>query len=164
MNQLEGCFNKFMYVTGGIALFVVAIILITDKCEGKQSSRDNDYNDYPTMGNRTSISADDSIYINQKIKEYKEAIQNNERVSPSLYGESSSTFTPDDAYDEGYNEGYEQGKYDGENGECYECGYDDSNNYYNYYETKYEEGYQIGYEEGYNEGHSKFEDEHESEE
>ena len=161
MNQLEGCFNKFMYVTGGIALFFVAIILITDKCEGEQSSRDIDY---PAMGNKTSISADDSIYINQKIKEYQEAIQNNERVSPSQYEESSSTFTPDDAYDEGYNKGYEQGKYDGEKGHCYECGYDDSNNYYDYYETKYEEGYQIGYEEGYNEGHSTFEDEHEWEE
>lgn len=129
-----------MYVTGGIALFVVAIILITDKCEGKHSLRDNNHNDYPIMENKSSISADDSIFINQKIKEYKEAIQNNERVN-SLYEEFSSTFTPDDAYDEGYNEGYEQGKYDGENGECYECGYDDSNNYYNYYETKYEEGY-----------------------
>ncbi len=166
MNKLEGCFEKFTYVTGGIAIFFVAIVLIIKKCEDKQSSdNSNNYSSYPISGNKKSISIDDSIYLNQKIKEYKEAIQKNEEVnSSSQLEESSSNFTPDDAYDEGYDRGYEQGKYDGENGECQECGYDDSNDYYDYYETKYVEGYQIGYEEGYNEGHSTYEKKQKSDE
>ena len=76
---------------------------------------------------------------------------------------TSSSFTPDDAYDEGYDEGYEQGVEDGRRGRSHGYGYDDSNDYYNHYETMYCDGYSSGYDEGYSSGHNDYEDHDEDE-
>ncbi|MCM1138244.1 MAG: hypothetical protein NC453_06685 [Muribaculum sp.] len=73
--------------------------------------------------------------------------------------QSSSSFSPDDAYDEGYSIGYEHGEYDGRYGYGNGHSYDDSNDYYNKYEDEYLDGYNSGYDDGYNSGHSHYEDE-----
>lgn len=71
---------------------------------------------------------------------------------------SSSSFTPDDAYEEGYDYGKEQGRNDGRNGRSHGYGYDDSNDYYNHYETRYCEGYEEGYDDGYASGIDEYEE------
>lgn len=69
---------------------------------------------------------------------------------------TSSSISPDDAYEEGYDDGIEQGFEDGKNNLSHGYNYNDDSDYYGYYETKYEEGYEEGYDVGYDEGKSYY--------